>query len=104
MVSQLLLLAAVQLPLPDVERTVFLTQIVERLSVSIPHGVAVFTAEGGQTRELSVALAAACLFHQPNVTGDGTLMVLTECIFVSLAVVVEQTALWMDADVLHRDE
>ena len=104
MVGQLLLARTVNIALPDVEGSVALRQVVERLSVRSPDGRAVLAAEGGQTGELPAALAGAGLSHQPDVAGDSTLVMLAEGVFIAFVVVVEHVALAVDADALHGDE
>ena len=82
---------------PDVERAVFLAQVVVRFSVGSPHRRAVFAPEIGEFRVFSLA-------EQPDVACHGTLMVLAKRVFVAFHVVVEDVAVGIDADVFHRDD
>ena len=97
MTGNLLFALAIKASLPYVERTIALTQVVERLSVSSPYRSAVFTTEVGEFGELVA-------FLQPDVACDSRLMVLAEEVFIALVVVIEHVTLSIDADVLHRDD
>ena len=94
--GHLLVAAAVDRAFPDVEGTVLLTEVVERLAVGCPDGRAVLTTEGGQFGMLVAT-------EHPDVAADGTLVVLAEGILIAFLVVVEDVALGVDADVFHRD-
>ena len=95
MVRHLLFTSAVDTPFPDVKGAVLLREVIERLAVAGPYRGAVLATEGG---EFGIAVVAA----QPDVAGNGRLVVLAEVVLIALHVMVEQVATAIDADILHR--
>ena len=79
----------------DIEGAVLLAQVVITVAVGSPAGRAVLAVEGGEFGELAVAL-------EPDVACDGAGVVLAERVLIALDVMVEDVALAVDAQVLHR--
>ena len=97
MLSNLLVLIAIQTTIPYIECTVLLAQVVITLAVSSPYWCTVFALEVGKLSELLV------LRHHPDVTTDGRLVVLTVHVLAALDVVIEYiTGLAVDVHVGHR--
>ncbi len=94
-VSELLLATAVELSAVDVERAVFLAEVIIVVGVA-PHGVAVLALERGE-------LGVVVVFIKPDVAADGRLVMLAELILVAFQVVVEHGAVLAHAGVAHRN-
>ena len=91
---KLLFATAVNIALVDVERTVFLAQVVVGVVVTCPYGCSVFAVEVGQ-------LGIVALAVKPNVACYGRTMVFTEVVFVAFCIVIENVAIASDADIVH---
>ena len=89
-----MLLCAVGIGSIDVERPVHLAEIIERLAVSRPDGVAVFAGKVGDF------LVVVSLLH-PYIAGYRRGVVLSPRVFIAFVVVVKHVAIGVKADVLH---
>ena len=81
--------------LVDIERAVLLTQVVIGLAVGGPTRCAVLAVERGKLGEFPV-------LFQPDVTGNGTGVMLAEGVFIPFDVMIEDITVTVDAEVLHR--
>ena len=89
---------SVMCPMVNIERTVFFRQIIERLSVWCPYGIAVFACKIGYF----IVNILVVVGETPDITGDRRLMVLSPLVFVSFIVGIQNfVCLWIDGDVLH---